>query len=430
MRQVMYRTGRTPMLIKMSVGFFLGIIFGLIAAPMMPYYPALGNNVIPFLGLAGTIFLRILTVIIVPLVFSSLIVSVASTGDTRKVGRVGIKTVALFLITTIIAAGIGILSVNIFKPGTSINIPAAINGYSGKTLPTQDLFLNLFPENFMTSLFHINMLHLIITAVVIGLACILFGDSSKKFIHFFKKVTYIMQNVTYHVMIFAPLGVFALAATAAEDFGLTLIAPFAKIIAAVFLGSIVHALAVYSPMIILFCKKSPKWFFNGVREAAITGFATRSSAVTLPVTFADVRENLGVSDEVSSFVLPLGATINMDGTAIYQVVCAMFVARSFNVPVTFWLQMSIFTAAVIASIGTAGVPSGGMIMLTMVLTSAGLPVEAVGLVAGIDVVLGPARTCLNVIGDCAVCVSVAASEGEDLTHPNLSGRMRGMKHGA
>ena len=430
MRQIIYRTGRTPMLIKIAAGFFLGIIFGLVAAPMIPYYPVLGNNVIPFLGLAGTIFLRILAVIIVPLVFSSLITSVAATGDTKQVGRVGIKTLALFLITTIIAAGAGLLSAKLFKPGIGINIPASIRNHTDSLMQTRDLLMNILPENFLSSMFHTNMLQIIIAAVLIGILCIFLGDSGKKITRFFRKVTHIMQNVTYNVIRFAPFGVFALAVTAAVDFGLTLVAPFMKIIAAVYSGCIVHALLVYSLMVILFCKKSPKWFFSGIREAALTAYATRSSAATLPVTFADVQENLCVSQTISSFVLPLGATIHMDGTAIYEAVCAMFAASAFNVPITFELQMSIFTAAVIASIGTVGVPSGGMIMLTMVLTSAGLPVEAVGLVAGIDVVLGPARTCLNVVGDAAVCVSVASSEGENLTQHNSSGRMPIVKHGA
>ena len=165
------------------------------------------------------------------------------------------------------------------------------------------------------------------------------------------------------------------------------------------------------------------WFFRGIREAAITAFVTRSSAVTLPVTLENVQNNLGVSKEICSFVLPLGVTLNMDGTAIYQASCALFVARAFNVPLTFGLQVHIFAAAVIASIGAAGVPGAGLIMLTMVLMSAGLPVEGVGIVAGIDVVLSSARTLLNVMGDAAVCAAVASSEGEELTHKGRSGKL-------
>ncbi len=420
MRDIMYRTGRTPILIKIAAGFFLGILFGFVAAPMMPYYPALRNYVMPFLGFAGKIFLYLLALIIIPLVFSSLIAGIASTGDTKKLGRISFKTIALFLTTTIIAAGVGMVSAHIFKPGSSINIPASTHGLSAVPVPVHPAI----------ELINANMLYVIVFAVIAGIACIFLGETGRKIAHFFRRAEFVMQNVTRMVMMLAPLGVFALIATAAADFGLALVAPFAKIVAAVYSGCIVHALAVYSLMVIVFCRKSPKWFFAGIREAAITAYVTRSSTVTLPVTLECVQHNFGVSNEVSSFVLPLGATLNMDGTAIYQTVCALFVARAYGVPLTFGLQASIFMAAVIVSIGTVGVPSAGMIMLTMVLTSAGLPVEGVGLIAGIDVVLGPARTCLNVMGDGAVCVCVAGSEGENLTGNNERGRMRGMNYGA
>ena len=167
-------------------------------------------------------------------------------------------------------------------------------------------------------------------------------------------------------------------------------------------------------MIKMFCKRSPFWYFKGIQEAAITAFVTRSSSGTLPVTLSNARENLGVSEGVSSFVLPLGATINMDGTALYQGVCALFVAQAFNIPLTLTMQIEIVLTATLASIGTAGVPGAGLIMLTLVLTSVGLPIEGIALVAGIDVILDAARTCLNVMGDTAVCAVVASSECEEL----------------
>lgn len=204
-------------------------------------------------------------------------------------------------------------------------------------------------------------------------------------------------------------------AVTAAKFGISILAPFAKVIAAEYIGCILHAVIVYSGMVMIFCKRSPKWFFKGIQESAITAFVTRSSSGTLPVTLANVRENLGVSEGVSSFVLPLGATINMDGTALYQGVCALFVAQAFNIPMTLEMQIGIVVTATLASIGTAGVPGAGLIMLTMVLTSVGLPIEGIALVAGIDVVFDAARTCINVVGDTAVCAVVASTEGEELT---------------
>lgn len=430
MKTLMYRTGKTPMFLKISVGFFLGMLLGFVAAPMMPYYPFLSNHIMPFLELIGKLFLRVLSVIVIPLVFSSLVSGIASIGDKKKLGRIGIKAITLFIITTIIAAGIGLLFANIFKPGTRINIPAVTREFEGNPKPVRDLLLRIFSINPLASVLHDDVLYLIILALLTGIVCMFLGEKGRKVSDFFKKTSDFMQLVTYKVMYAAPFGIFALIATAAADFGLTLIAPFAKIIAAVYSACIVQALVVYSLMIMLLCFKSPVWFFRGIHEAAITAFVTRSSSMTLPITIDNARKNLGISEEISSFVLPLGATLNMDGTAIYEVIAALFVARAYNVPITFGLQMSVCTAAVIASIGTVGVPGGGMIMLTMVLTSAGLPVEGVGLIAGIDVVLGAARTCINVIGDEAVCAVVALSEGDDLTENNLRGRMHAVEHGA
>ncbi|MBQ7544282.1 MAG: dicarboxylate/amino acid:cation symporter [Synergistaceae bacterium] len=430
METITYRTAGTSMLIKIAVGFFLGILFGFLAAPLLHDTPLLSNHIMPFLDLSGQIFLRLLTMVIVPLVFSSLIASIAIIGDTKKLGRIGAKTVALFLVTTFIAVFVGIVCANLFKPGSSIDIPPGLHSYSASPKPIRDVILDIFPVNPIAAMVNADMLQIIVFALFCGIACLFAGETGKRIAVFFGRMSELMEALTSIVMWFAPYGVFALMATTAADFGLSLVKPFAKIIAAVYVGCAVHALAVYSLMIAGFCRKSPSWFFKGVREAAITAFVTRSSAVTLPVTMENVRHNLGVSKEISSFVLPLGATINMDGTAIYQVVCALFVARAFNIPMTFSLYVSIIVAATLASIGAAGVPGAGLVMLAMVLTSSGLPVEGVGLVAGIDVVLSSARTFLNVMGDAAVCAVVASSEGEDLTQDKQSGRMPAVNYGA
>ena len=429
MKTVMYRTGRTPMIVKIAVGFFLGMLFGFVAAPMRHYSLILNDYVMPLLELAGILFLRLFMIIILPLVFSSLVTGVASIGDTRKLGRIAVKTIILFLLTTVIAAATGMLCADVIKPGSSIDIPTDIDEYSSTSTSINTL-MNIIPNNPIVSAIHANVLYIIIFALLTGTGCIFLGNTGKKITAFFEKFTKVMYRVTQIVMSFAPLGIFALSAAAAADFGLHIITPFAKIIGAVYMGCFLHAGVVYSLMIILFCKRSPIWFFSGIYEAGITAFVTRSSSITLPMTLESVHKNLGVSEEVGSFVLPLGAPTNMDGTAIYQAICAMFVARAFDVPITTSLQVNIFFAVVIASIGTVGIPSAGMIMLTMVLSSAGLPVEGVGLLAGIDVVLGAARTCLNVVGDAAVCVVVSASEGEHLTENNPRGRMHPVNYGA
>ena len=405
---------RISLLWKISIGFVLGIIFGFVVGPVVASSPALSNYVMPFIDLVGKIFLRLLMMLIVPLVFSSLAAGAASVGDIHKLGRIGIKTLALYIITTAVAILIGLACGNLFQAGAGMNIPGNLQATAREAKPLVDVILDIFPTNPVASMVNANMLQIIVFALFFGVACVLAGERGKKVSDFLENVAEVMYSVTNIVMGFAPYGVFALIAGTAAKFGIAILAPFAKVIAAVFIGCGLHAILIYSGMIILFCRKNPGWYFKGIQEAAITAFVTRSSSGTLPVTLANVRENFGVSEGVSAFVLPLGATINMDGTALYQGVCALFVAQAFNVPLTLSMQLGIVLTATLASVGTAGVPGAGLIMLTMVLTSVGLPIEGIALVAGIDVILDAARTCLNVMGDTAVCAVVAASEGEEL----------------
>lgn len=405
---------KISLLVKISIGFVLGILFGFVIGPVVPSSPALSNYVMPFVDLVGKIFLRLLMMIIVPLVFSSLVAGAASVGDIHKLGRIGIKTLALYLVTTAVAIMIGLACGNLFNPGIGMNIPGNLQATAREAKPLVDVILDIFPTNPIASMVNANMLQIIVFALFFGVACIMAGEKGKKIADFFNNAAEVMYKVTHMVMSFAPYGVFALIAGTAAKFGVNILAPFAKVIGAVYIGCILHAVLVYSGMMTMFCKRSPLWYFRGVQEAAITAFVTRSSSGTLPVTLSNVRDNLGVSEGVSSFVLPLGATINMDGTALYQGVCALFVAQAFNVPLTLQMQIGIVITATLASIGTAGVPGAGLIMLTLVLTSVGLPIEGIALVAGIDVILDAARTCINVMGDTAVCAVVASSEGEDL----------------
>ena len=430
MRTILYRPGKMPMLLKISIGFFFGILFGFIAAPMIDYVPVLSNYIMPSLDLMGKIFLKLLTMIMVPLVFCSLVAGISSIGDTHTLGRIGFKTILLYIITTITAVFIGLACGYFIQPGQGVNIPAGLNAVTGTPKHFEEIILDIFPDNLLNSLISANMLQIIVFAFFLGTACTIAGEAGKKAGEFFGKAAEIMYSVTRIVMMFAPAGVFALIATTAANFGVIILAPFVKIIAAVYIGCILHALIIYSFLVIVFCKRSPFWFLRGIQEAAITAFVTRSSSVTLPVTLSNVQEHLGVSEGISSFVLPLGATINMDGTAIYHVIASLFVAQAYNVTLTPTIYAAVVISSVLASIGAAGLPGAGMIMLTMVLTSAGLPVEGVGLVAGIDVVLSSARTLINVMGDAAVCVVVASSEGENLTGTNPSGRMPDMNYGA
>ncbi|MBQ7197531.1 MAG: dicarboxylate/amino acid:cation symporter [Synergistaceae bacterium] len=411
---------RPSLLLKIAIGFFLGIIFGFIVAPIIPGSVVLKDYVMPTIDLIGKIFLRLLMMLIVPLVSSSLVAGTASVGDIRKLGRIGVKTVALYLITTAIAIFIGLACGNLFRPGIGMNITDELTATAKEGKSIADVILDIFPSNPIASLGNSNMLQIIVFSLFFGIACIMAGERGKRLSNLFEDISEVMYKIVHMVMAFAPYGVFALIATTAAKFGIVILAPFVKVIAAVYVGCIIHAILIYSLMVVVFCRRSPFWYFRGIREAAITAFVTRSSSGSLPVTLSNVRDNFGVSESVSSFVLPLGATINMDGTALYQGVCALFVAQAFGIPLTMNMQLGIVATATLASVGTAGVPGAGLIMLTMVLTSVGLPIEGIALVAGIDVVLDSARTCLNVVGDTAVCAVVAASEGETLTDLKFS----------
>ena len=402
---------KMPLIWKISIGFIVGIILGFIIGPMASESKIVGGVVLPSLDVIGKIFLAMLKMLIVPLVFSSIIMGAASIGDPKVLGRIGIKTVALYLSTTVVAIIFGLILGNIIQPGIGLDIQgAAGEAKAGASLT--EVVLNIFPSNPLQALVNGVMLQVIVFALFLGVSATLIGEKGRKFLEFNESLAETMYKMTAIVMNFAPVGIFALIAITAAKYGPAVLAPFAKVIFAVYLGCFLQALIVYSGLVTVFTKKSPLWFFGGVKEAMLAAFVTRSSSGVLPISMANVQNNLGVSEKVSSFVLPLGATINMDGTALYQGVCALFVAQAFGIDLTVGAQIGILLTATLASIGTAGVPGAGLIMLSMVLTSAGLPIEGIGLVAGIDAVLDMARTCVNVTGDMCVSTVVAKTEGE------------------
>lgn len=409
----MEKSKKLPLIWKIAIGFVLGTILGFIIGPMADSTPFIKDVVLPTLDLIGKIFLSLLKMLIVPLVFASIITGAASIGDPKVLGRIGIKTITLYLLTTVVAIIIGLVLGNFIQPGIGLSIEGAM-GEAKAGASIIEVILGIFPANPMQALVEGKMLQIIVFALFLGVSATLIGEKGKKFLEFNESLAETMYRMTVIVMLTAPTGVFALIAATAAKYGVDVLAPFAKIIFTVYLGCFLHALFVYSGMITLYAKKSPIWFFSGVKEAMLGAFVTRSSAGVLPISMKNVQQNLGVSEHVSSFVLPLGATINMDGTAIYQGVCALFVAQAFGIDLSFTEQLGIVITATLASIGTAGVPGAGLIMLSMVLTSAGLPIEGIGLVAGIDAVLDMARTSINVTGDMAVSAVIAKSEGETL----------------
>ncbi len=324
---------KMPLIWKISIGFIVGIILGFIIGPVASESKIIGGVVLSSLDVIGKIFLAMLKMLIVPLVFSSIIMGAASIGDPKVLGRIGIKTVALYLSTTVAAIMFGLILGNVIQPGIGLDIQgAAGEAKAGASLT--EVILNIFPSNPLQALVNGVMLQVIVFALFLGVSVTLIGEKGRKFLEFNESLAETMYKMTAIVMNFAPIGIFALIAITAAKYGPAVLAPFAKVIFAVYLGCFLQALIVYSGLVTVFTKKSPLWFFGGIKEAMLAAFVTRSSSGVLPISMANVQNNLGVSDKVSSFVLPLGANINMDGTALYQGVCALFVAQAFGIDLT------------------------------------------------------------------------------------------------
>ena len=360
----------------------------------------------------GTMFINAIKMLIVPLIFVSLVTGMTSMADLTKMGRIGLKTVILYLGTTAVAITIGLGLGILLQPGSGIDMTAA-TAVEAKAAPSFiDTIVALIPKNPIASAADGNVLQIIVFALFFGLAINLAGDKGKIVRDFFDSLSEVIYKLTAIIISFAPYGVFALMVWVAGTYGLDLLLPLGSVIAAVYLGCIIHALLVYGGLVKFGAGLNPVRFFQGVVEPQMVAFTSTSSSGTLPVTMTAVQKNLGASKGVSSFVLPLGATINMDGTALYQGVCALFIAQAYGIDLTTGNYITIILTSTLASIGSAGVPGAGLIMLSLVLTSVGLPLEGVAIIAGIDRILDMARTALNVTGDSAVTVVVAKSEGE------------------
>ncbi len=393
---------RINLLTQIFIAFVIAIILGAIFGPSIAVLK-------PF----GDLFLRLIKFVIVPLVLASLVVGVASTGDIRKLSFMGGKTIAYYLITTVIAIIIGLGFGLMISPGTGVDISTEVSSSETKAPPSVfDTFLNIIPTNPIQSLVEANILQIIFFAIFLGIGITLLGDKGKGLYNFFDELANVMYKITGIVMKVAPLGVLGLIAPVVGNYGLAVLLPLLKLILAVAIACILHAAIVYSLAVKVFAKMNPLTFFKGIMPAAFVAFSTTSSSGTLPITMQNTQQNLGVSNRVSSFVLPLGATINMDGTAIYQGVSALFIAQFFGIELTIMQMIMIVITATLASIGTAGVPGAGLIMLAMVLNAVGLPLEGIALIAGIDRILDMFRTSINVVGDASAAVVVAASEGE------------------
>ena len=413
---------------KILIGLGLGVVIGLVANVMeLEWLQAILAGVEPI----GTAFIRLITMVVVPLVAASLLIGTASLGDLRKLGRIGGKTVAFYLTTTAIAVTIGILLSNIVQPGGRIDpttrdtLSAAYADEAGERVamaaekpPLVETLLGMIPRNPVQAAAEMDLLPLIIFTILFGAALTLVQTDKKNTVLMFAEgVNDAVMVLIDWIMKLAPYAVFALIAAVVAQFGLDLLRSLLVYALTVVAGLLLHALITYGIIIRVLAKLNPITFFRRIVQAQVVAFSTSSSNATLPVTMETAEEELGVSNQVSSFVLPLGATINMDGTALYQAVATMFIAQIYGVGLGIGEQLTIVLTATLASIGTAGVPSAGIIILILVLNSVGLGGHAaagIALILGVDRILDMLRTSVNVTGDLTAASVIARSEGEEL----------------
>lgn len=359
----------------------------------------------------GTMFINLIKMMIVPVVLCSLIVGMTSMGDMKKLGRIGIKTVAFYMVTTAIAIVIGFSVAGVIEPGVGMALPAEAAPKVKEAPSIMQVFVNMIPKNPIDSMAKADILPVIVFALFIGAGIIsVGGKKGALLINVFDSGAEVCYKIIAMIMRLAPIGVFCLLLPVVVQNGPKVLLPLLSVIMAMAVGSIIHAVIVYSGIAATVGHMSPVKFFRGMAEAMAIAFTTCSSAGTLPVNMKNTQEKLGVKRDIASFILPLGATINMDGTALYMGVCSLFIANVYNIPLTVDQMMLIILTGTLASIGTAGVPGAGLIMLAMVLQSVGLPMEGLALVAGIDRVLDMFRTTLNITGDAAVAVAIDATE--------------------
>lgn len=406
------KTGGLALWHKILIGMGLGVLAGAVLGPNAELLKPIGS-----------LFINAIKMLIVPLIFCSLIVGVTSMNDTKKMGRIGIKAIILYLLTTAAAITIGLTLAAVFTPGDALNMAVEGGKSMGKDAPPLiQTLLNIIPKNPINALASGNILQIIFFALGLGIALTLIGEKAAPVVKVFEGLAEAMYKLTELVMKFAPYGVFGLMAWVAGKYGLDILLPLIKLIALVYIGCILHVLVVYSGIISILGGLSPIRYLRGIVNPAAVAFTTTSSSGTLPSTIKAAREELGVSKSISSFVLPLGATINMDGTALYQGVCALFIAQAFGIDLSMSDYLLIILTSTLASVGTAGVPGAGLIMLSLVLTTVGLPLEGLAIVAGIDRILDMARTSVNVCGDLMVSTLIGKSEKEldvDIYNKNI-----------
>ena len=388
---------------NLALQIFIALVLSIVVGLLMGKQVAFANAYIkPF----GTIFLNLLKFIVCPIVLFSMLCGMISMKDIRKVGSIGLKTIVYYMLTTAVAIIIGLAMGQLMKGFFPVLSTTDLVYEAKEATPFMNVLVDIFPSNFLAPLVNANMLQIIVIALLLGFGIILVGEKVAGVRSIIEQLNDVFMKVMELILKLSPIGVFCLLTPVVAENGPKIIGSLAMVLATAYLSYVIHALVVYSTTVRTVGGMSPLKFFKGMAPAMIFAFSSASSVGTLPLNM-ECCEKLGADKETTAFVLPLGATINMDGTAIYQGVCAIFIASCFGIDLTLGEMATIVVTATLASIGTAGVPGAGMVMLAMVLTSVGLPVEGIALVAGVDRIFDMGRTVLNITGDasCALIVS-------------------------
>lgn len=401
---------------KILLGLLFGAVFGIILNYLVPDSSIKNDIVINgVLYVIGNGFLKLMKMLVVPLVFTSLICGAAAIGDTKTLGKVGVKTIALYICTTALAVSVAIGVANLIRPGIGLNMSQIQAADAVTTTTTQtsmtETLLDIIPDNPFGSLANGTMLQIIVFALIVGILIAKMGERAELLFNFASQCNDLMMEMTMLVMKAAPIGVFCLIAKTFSGLGLDAIIPLLKYVISVIAALAVQCFGVYMLMLFGFTRLNPFRFFKKFLPVFGFAFSTATSNATIPLSIETLEDKMGVSRRISSFTIPLGATINMDGTSIMQGVAVVFASQAYGVHFGLNGYLTVIATATLASIGTAGVPSVGLITLSMVFQSVGLPIEAIALIMGIDRILDMIRTAVNVTGD-AVCTTIVAFQNK------------------
>lgn len=399
---------------KIFISLLAGAALGVILCYLVPSGHIKDDILVEgILYVVGQGFIRLMKMLVVPLVFCSIVCGSMSIGDTKKLGTVGVRTLIFYLCTTALAITVALSVGNVLDPGIGLDMSAIkTNAAEVQTMEATSLtstILNIIPDNPIGSLATGNMLQIIVFALIVGIILAKLGEQTDTVGKFINQFNDIMMEMTMMVMSLAPIGVFCLIARTFANIGFSAFLPLAKYMIGVLLALLIQCFVVYLGMLKIFTGLSPIKFVKNFFPVMAFAFSTATSNATIPMSIDTLAKKMGVSKRISSFTIPLGATINMDGTAIMQGVAVVFAAQAFGIDLTMTDYITVIGTATLASIGTAGVPSVGLVTLTMVFNSVGLPVEAIGLIMGIDRILDMARTAVNITGD-AVCTTIVAHQ--------------------